>query len=169
MDMAQIKEDISISYISALCAYAGISYDIIRHDGDSTDAVLHKCIVLDGIGKYMAELRVQLKCTSSQSQYTDNGDRIVYRLKVKNYNDLCAPSTTPIILALLILPDNEEEWVKWTREELMLKGCMYWAEFSLEEKSENTASVNVNFDKNNVINSETLIYLLKKIAKEEWP
>lgn len=29
MQITQIKEDISISYISALCAYAGIAYEIV--------------------------------------------------------------------------------------------------------------------------------------------
>ena len=42
MEISQVKEDISISYISALCAYSGISYDIIRHDDDSTDGILKK-------------------------------------------------------------------------------------------------------------------------------
>ena len=39
MQITQIKEDISISYISALCAYAGIAYEIVRHDADSTDGI----------------------------------------------------------------------------------------------------------------------------------
>ncbi len=40
MQVTQRKEDISISYISALCAYSGISYEIVRHDDDSTDGIL---------------------------------------------------------------------------------------------------------------------------------
>lgn len=104
MQVTQIKEDISISYISALCAYAGIAYEIVRHDDDSTDGTLRKRIILDHERKFDAELRIQLKCTSSSSQYTDHGDTLTYKLKVKNYNDLRLPSTTPIILGLLVLP-----------------------------------------------------------------
>jgi hypothetical protein len=124
MKDTQIKEDISISYISALCAYAGVAYEINRHDEDSTDGILKKRILLDENRKFDAELRVQLKCTSSPSQYTDNGDSITYKLKVKNYNDLCMSSTTPIILGLLVLPEDEKEWIKWSSEELLIKGCM---------------------------------------------
>lgn len=47
MKDTQIKEDISISYISALCAYAGVAYEINRHDEDSTDGILKKRILLD--------------------------------------------------------------------------------------------------------------------------
>ncbi len=130
MQVTKVKEDISISYISALCAYAGIAYEIVRHDEDSTDGILKKRILLDGNRKFEAVLRIQLKCTSSPSQYTDNGDSITYKLKVKNYNDLCLPSTAPIMLGLLILPEDERLWLNCTEEELLIRGCMYWAEFS---------------------------------------
>lgn len=56
MHITQIKEDISISYISALCAYAGIAYEIVRHDADSTDGILKKRILLGGNRKFNAEL-----------------------------------------------------------------------------------------------------------------
>ena len=150
MQRTQMKEDLSISYISALCAYAGIAYEIIRHDEDSTDGILKKRVILDGKGKFDAALRIQLKCTSSRSQYTDNGDTLSYKLKVKNYNDLCLPATTPIILGLLILPENKALWINWTEEELLIKGCMYWAEFSRETESVNKKTVNVT-DRKSVV------------------
>ena len=59
MQVSKRKEDISISYISALCAYAGIAYEIVRHDDDSTDGILRKRILLDGHRKFDAELRIQ--------------------------------------------------------------------------------------------------------------
>lgn len=160
------KEDISINYISVLCAYADVAYEIIRHDDDSTDGILRKTIELGNNQKFISELRIQLKCTSSVSQYIDNGDTITYKLKVKNYNDLCTPSTTPIILGLLILPPEKNEWVKWSPEELLIKGCMYWNEFSNNTSSKNTGTINVKFDKKNVVNSETLCDMLEKIARE---
>lgn len=130
---------------------------------------MKKRILLGGNKKFNAELRIQLKCTSSPSQYTDHGDTLTYKLKVKNYNDLCLPSTTPIILGLLILPENEELWVNWTEEELLIKGCMYWAEFSKETESSNEGTVSVKINKKNVINVESLRNILEMIAKEEWP
>lgn len=165
MQITQIKEDISISYISALCAYAGISYEIMRHDDDSTDGILRKRILLDDHTKFDAELRIQLKCTSSPSQYIDNGDTLTYRLKAKNYNDLCLPSTTPIMLGLLILPESEELWITWTEEELLIRGCMYWAEFSKETESVNEGTVNIKINKKNIVNVESLTEILELIAR----
>lgn len=168
MQITQIKEDISISYISALCAHSGIAYEIVRHDEDSTDGILRKRVFLDGGRKYDAELRIQLKCTSSPSQYIDNGNTITYKLKVKNYNDLCLRSTTPIILGLLILPEDQNEWIQWSTEELLLKGCMYWASFAGKTESKNEGTISVTLDKKNAINEKTLQSILEKIAKEEW-
>lgn len=76
MQVTQTKEDISISYISALCAYAGIAYEIIRHDDDSTDGILMKRIYLDTGHRFDAQLRIQLKCTSSATQHSDTGKQI---------------------------------------------------------------------------------------------
>lgn len=162
------KEDLSINYISTLCAYSGISYEIMRHDDDSTDGILHKIITLDDGQRFNAQLRVQLKCTSSASQYKDCGDHITYRLKMKNYNDLRLPTTMPIILGLLILPESEDEWISWSTEELILKGCMYWKDLYGEKEICSNSPVNISIDKKNVINGENLLSILEKIAKEEW-
>ncbi|WP_304583708.1 DUF4365 domain-containing protein [Acutalibacter muris] len=167
MTPEQAKEDMSISYISAVCAYAGVEYDTIRHDGDSTDGLIKKLITIDGTRKFAAQMRVQLKCTSSLTQYKDNGDSYTYTLKVKNYNDLIRPATTPIILGLLILPADETIWLEWTEEELRIKGCMYWADFSGFTESTNSHSIDVRIDKKNVLNSSTIVRILEDSARED--
>ena len=167
MDISQIKEELSISYISTIAAMAGIDYEIMRHDDDSADGLLKKCIYVFGGRKFNSSLHVQLKCTSSISQYNDDGKAISYKLKAKNYNDLCAPSTTPIILALLIIPENQIEWINWTPEDLMLKGCMYWLSLANNEETNNTGFVTIKIPKSNALNCETLHNILEKIAREE--
>ena len=167
MDISDIKEELSINYIATVAAIAGIDYDIIRHDKDSTDGLLKKQMILSNGGKFNASLRVQLKCTSSTSQYSDDGTIISYVLKSKNYNDLCAPATTPAILGLLIIPEEQEEWTKWSTEELIIKGCMYWLSLANEEETTNVGNITVKIHKNNVINSQTLLQILNKIAEEE--
>ena len=77
--------------------------------------------------------------------------------------------TTEIILALLVLPEDESEWLTWTQEELLIKGCMYWASFASQTPSQNAGTVNVHIDKKNVINAETLNMIMDKVAREEWP
>lgn len=164
----QQQEDIHISYISALCADAGISYDTQRHDDDSTDGIIKKRIMLPDGSFFDAQLRIQLKSTSSLSQYTDDGNSLTYKLNVKNYNDLCMPSTIPIVLGLLILPEDENARIQWSTEELLIRGCMYWADFSRCKKSDNRSKVSVRINKANILNQDVLLNILEKIAKEEW-
>lgn len=70
---------------------------------------------------------------------------------------------------LLILPENEKLWINWTEEELLIKGCMYWAEFSRETELDNKGTVSVKINKKNVVNAENLQNIFELIAKEEWP
>lgn len=163
------KEDIHISYLSAVCASASISFDLQRHDDDSTDSIVKKEVTFEDGRKYVSSLRIQLKCTSSVSQYTDGEETLRYKLKVQNFNDLCKKCTTPIILGLLVLPEDEETWVEWSEKELLIKGRMYWADFSDKLPSDNKTTVTVSIDKKNLINKDTLLGILEKIAREEWP
>ena len=162
-----IKEELSICYISAIAANAGIDYETLRHDDDSTDGLIKKWIGLPNAEPIHSLLRVQLKSTSSESMYTEDAKEIRYSLKVKNYNDLRQRSTTPIILCLLILPSKRQEWLHWSKDELLLRGCMYWTSLAGKESSFNKESVIVTFDKKHVVNSDTLQELLEKIAREE--
>ena len=169
MHTTKQMEDLQISYTSALCAAVDISYDTQRHDDDSTDAIIKKTIFLSNGCSFFSQLRIQLKSTCSPSQYKDTGDCIKYTLKVKNYNDLCTPSTMPIILCLLILPEDDSVWVNWSTEDLLIKGSMYWLDLSSAERSPNAEAVSVSIPKSNTVSPETLLNLLTKIAKEEWP
>ena len=166
MDTAERKEELSMAYISALCAMAGISFDRQSHDDDSTDAIIKKLVTISDGRKCESVLRIQLKSTSSPSQYKDNEDGVTYTLKAKNYNDLRTVSTTPIILALLILPEDEGDWMTWTQEELMIKGKMYWQSFESSREIENKHSISVKIPKENYVNADTLLELLQKVAEE---
>ena len=168
MDIEKRKEELSIAYISAICAMAGIDYDIIRHDGDSTDGQMKKVIVLEDGLKCNAQLRVQLKSTSSGSMYSKRNGVLKYKLRAKNYNDLCGRATTPIVLMLLILPEDEKEWLKWSSEELILRGLVLWLSLSGLEPTSNAESVTVEIPFENVVNSETAVQMLECVAKEEW-
>lgn len=168
MHESRRKEDIHIGYIYALCTSVGVDYEIIRHDEDSTDGIMKKRITFPDGGFFDAELRIQLKATSSKSQYREEENTITYKLKAKNYNDLCTLGTSPIILGLLILPANCANWVNWTPEELLIHGCMYWESLSNKERTSNSESVNVTIDKKHVLNGETLLSIMEKIAKDDW-
>lgn len=166
MDIEAIKEELSISYLHAVCTKEGITFELPRHDEDSSDVILRRKVLLRNGSEYESLIRVQLKATSSLSQYSEDENTIRYKLKIKNYNDLRRNSTTPIILALLILPENEDEWIHWTEQTLLLKGRMYWACFKGADESDNVSNITVTIDKKQIVNPDALLALLHGTAEE---
>ena len=167
MDDSKKKEQLSIVYISAVCAKAGILFNITKNDEDSMDATLSLNITLDDGSTYSSRIAVQLKSTSSLTQYSEDDNRIKYKLPIKNYNDLRRKSSFPMFLFLLILPEDEELWVKWSVEELILRGRMYWQHFEPGVFSGNTDSVTVSIPKTNFISIASIVTLLQRVATEE--
>ena len=70
-----------------------------------------------------AQVDVQLKATAVPA--VKDGD-LRLRLGRKNYNDLCAPRLTPLVLVVLELPRQQEEWLSWSPEELILRRRAWW-------------------------------------------
>ena len=166
MCVEKVKEELSICYLNAIAAVKGIALEQIRHDEDSTDVILKKVVFLEDNTPFNVQIRVQLKATSSGSIFSMGQDSLTYKLKVKNYNDLCQRTTAPVILALLVLPEKEEEWVKWSREELLLRGKMFWLSLYGKKESDNAESVSVTIPLSNLLNYETIEKLLVRVAKE---
>ena len=166
MDIERIKEDLSICYLKTVAAVNGIATEQHHHDEDSIDVEIKKVIELGSGRKFNSQVSVQLKSTSSPSQYSFGEDEITYRLKVKNYNDLCAASAMPSILGLFILPEDEKEWVNWDAKELMLKGQMFWLCLQGKPVSTNTDSVSVKIPISNRISKDSIENLLIKAAEE---
>ena len=166
MDIEKIKEDLSICYLKTIAAVRRIAVERIEHDEDSVDVVIKKVLNIDKNVSFNSQISVQLKATSSKSQYGIGKQEISYKLKVKNYNDLCMPATMPSMLALLILPEEMEEWTKWTPDELMIKGKMFWLSLQNQEVSNNKDNVTVKIPKENILNADTIENLIKKAAEE---
>lgn len=166
MTTERIKEDLSICYLKAVSAAKGVELEEYRHDEDSTDVVIKKFLMLDGDIKFNSQISVQLKATSSPSQYKIGDEEITYKLKAKNYNDLCAKSAMPSILGLFILPEDENEWVNWDKSELLLKGQMFWISLQGKPESSNTGTVSVKIPKTNRISADMIESLLIKAAEE---
>lgn len=166
MDIEKIKEDLSICYLKTIAAVRRIAVERIEHDEDSVDVVIKKVLNIDKNVSFNSQISVQLKATSSKSQYGIGKQEISYKLKVKNYNDLCMPATMPSMLALLILPEEMEEWTKWTPDELMIKGKMFWLSLQNQEESDNKDNVTVKIPKENILNADTIENLIKKAAEE---
>ena len=166
MNIEKIKEDLSVCYLKTIAAVNGIALENITHDEDSVDVIIKKVIQMSSSRRFNSQISVQLKSTSSKSQYNIKENEIIYEFKVKNYNDLCIAATMPSMLALLILSEKEEEWINWATNELMINGKMYWLSLQSNKLTENNDSISIKIPKENILNNVTIEQLIEKAAKE---
>lgn len=159
-------EDLHIAFLSAICSKVCIRFEKITHDETSVDGYLRKKYTYNNGQEIDVSMEVQLKSTFSASQYTEYQDRITYKLKAKNYNDLCMRRNIPLYLGLLILPGNQDEWLRCRDEDLLIKGRMYLESFAGCLKTNNKDSKNVSISKKKLLTPEYLDNIMKNLGKE---
>ena len=167
MIKAKRQEELSISYLHAVCSVQGISMEIQRHDDDGIDVMLHqeKSIDRQDVPKYRVQISVQLKSTSSN--FTESDTFLSYPLKKKNYDDLRAPASTKAFLFLFIMPKDEKHWVSHSIDELLIRKCMYWVDLNDLPDSKNKNTVSVQIPKVQIVSPDLLDELLTQVAEEE--
>jgi len=111
------KEALSLAYVAAIAAKVG--YDTARpnFDRDSIDLLIRA-----GGGMY-PQIGIQAKATAAP-RWQDDG--LHFQLGRKNYDDLRAKRTIPVILMVLALPTNETDWLSCSPEELVLRRNAWW-------------------------------------------
>jgi hypothetical protein len=123
MHINQQMEQFSNAYLSSIVAAAGYSMSKPGVDDSSIDWMVKG--YRDAGLNYTPQLDIQLKCARN-SAYRSS-DTIDYDLKAKNYNDLCETQIiVPRILIVVIVPDDPQDWVYHTENELLLRHCGYW-------------------------------------------
>ena len=156
------QEAISLSYFLAVAATKNIVTNSKKRDDFSIDLDISKHVTLNTGVVFTAQINVQLKSTNSSHEYSINEDCITYYLKAKNYNDLVASTAVPIILALLILPEEESSWVCQDVDKLILRKCMYWVSLKGLPATDNSSSVAVKIPLSQVVTGDNLENLLIK-------
>ena len=150
------KELFSIAYIRAVTAVSGYQVNRPELDFDSVDGVLASS------ERRRARIEFQAKATSRDVL---KGENIRFPLKMKNYDDLRPPVdeiTVPRILIVVLVPQEPEDWLTQTHDELCLRHCGYW--LSLEGRPEvpNTNTITVSIPTSNIFDSSQLRDLMTK-------
>src|ERR1700674_2784154 len=123
MDISQRQEQFSLAYLRAVASVAGFTAYKPEVDDDSID------IGLAGRGAEgttrSPRVELQVKCSSQAGVL--GAEHLTFPLTLKNYNDL-RPDTVlvPRILLVVLVPENLEEWVTQTEEQLAMRRCGYW-------------------------------------------
>ena len=158
LDISTQKERFSFAYIQAVASHAG--YQVVEPlvDRDSVDGIL-----MSDFGQ-RPQINFQAKATS---QDVLRGSQINFPLSLKNYNDLRAETIVPRILIVLLMPQEEAEWLRQTPEELCLRYSAYWLCLRNLGSVSNVDSVTVHVPTANVFASEQLNDLMQRVERGE--
>jgi hypothetical protein len=154
MDLEKQKEEFQYAYLSALAAHAGLNRGTFSVDDDSVDVTFQaKGYVGPGILR-SPMIQIQMKC-SSQDLIQD--DVVKFPLKAKNYHDLQGGEfVVPRYLAVLLVPDNLQQWIVDHEDHIALFKSCYWLSLRDYKPTSNTSSVTVDIPTKQRLNSRTL-------------
>lgn len=160
------KEEFSYAYINAVASAAGYSFQIAPRPLDQVGVDVTITGLVSPGSRRRTRLDLQVKCTSRD--LTDN-DFIRYPLEMKNYEELRNnnPDDDPLILVIVLVPENVNDWLHQAEDELCLKHCAYWLSLRRQPQSKNQTTVTVYVPRQNIFNVDTLRHLMQRIAMGE--
>ncbi len=153
-----MKERLSIAYVSAVAARAGVGCRITSVPEYGTDLYLVNIDLIKG--KYVDTgwiLNCQVKSTST---WELQSNQIAYDMDAGDYNKLAEWSgSAPCILVLFCLPDGSDEWLTVGEGELILKRCCYWTKIS-DQPTANKSKKRVFIPRSQLLTPDTVTNLL---------
>ena len=147
------KERLSLAYIQAVAARAGFLVVEPKVDLDSVDGMLRSTT-----GK-RPQIDFQAKCSS---QDLLKADHVAFPLKLKNYEDLRADRTNPLILIVVLLPEDEAGWLSQSEDELVKRRCGYWLSLQGQPAVSNASQVTVKLPRIQLFDVQQLSGLMSR-------
>lgn len=161
MTPEQQKEEISKAYVHAVAARHGFKIGTWSTDDGCLDVTIGAAGTLGGGTIGNPKIDLQLKCTS-QKRLVKPG-YVSWQLDGDHYRRLVAPSSTPHLLVVLVLPEDSAKWIEHSVQRLLLRRCAYWLKMTGRSTS-SQASKTVRLPKTQVFSPDELLAMMTKIS-----
>jgi hypothetical protein len=159
----QRQEALCRAYVRAIAAQAGvICGDIVQDFGIDMflRGVEHQEQAYRDTGP---QIDLQLKSTTRAEV---KEPEVVYDLEVRAYNLLRLPvRERPRLLVLLVLPEDETQWLSQSVEELILRRCAYWVTLQGAELTTNQTTVRIRIPTTNAFSVEAVQAMLRALSE----
>ncbi len=162
-----VEEDLSRAYVQAVAARAGVILRLGDRSHDYTiDGTFSQISYIHG-RRHESGFHLDFQLKATKNLIIADG-LVKHDLDVETYNYLVSrcktPGTTPLVLIVFSLPNDENAWLSLSEEELILRHCCYW--ISLDGTfSLNRYSRRIEILQQNLLTPETVIDLLRKVAE----
>ncbi|SRR6266511_4163874 len=159
----QRQEALSRAYVHAIAAQSGVVSSKPEPDFGIDLSLRFVAEVQNRHRDAGTQLDLQLKSTTRAS-VTDVA--VKYDLEVDTYNDL-RNDTCPIprLLVVLVLPEDEAEWLTQSAEALTLRHCAYWMSLRGYPPTTATSTIRVTIPLANRFSVEAVQRLMQRVAE----
>lgn len=148
-----IKERLSVAYVTAVAARAGCQVTKLDIDKQSIDATIRP------IRGPKVSIDFQLKATSRDCLDEAN---VIFSLPVNNYDDLRdTKCTAPHYLVVLVLELTEFDWLSNDEEALLIRRCAYWLDLRGSAPTTNRETVSVKLPRQQIFDVTTFTAMMR--------
>ena len=157
------KESLSEAYVRAIVAKAGYNFGKYDHDM-GIDGVIKDVKEINGAFRAIG-FGIEFQLKSTWDVTFENGE-LVYDLEVKNYNDLASwEGGNPAILILFVMPRDENLWVDFSNERLVIRQCAWWCSLQGLKVTDNGYKKRIRIPETQVFSPEELEKLMDKVRR----
>ena len=159
------KEDLSRAYVLAIAAKAGVIVSINDRNHDyGIDGSFHEVSIIDGRRvESGTTIDFQLKATSRD---IIREEYVSFTMEARMNNHIAQRHErlhcTSVILIVLCLPSQSEEWLQLSEDELTLRKCCYWSKISSFTSNLNTCIIEM--PRSQIFTPEALQQMLGKTS-----
>jgi len=150
-----IQEQLSLSYVRSVIFRTGFRLSSPVVDDHGIDGT-----IINPERRGINRVDFQLKATT---RYGIRPTVISYDLRVEDYNRLTLDDDVPRVLILFIMPDDEEQWLAQSEDELCLRKCAYWVSLMGSSVSSNSSTVRVSVPMTNVFDQNGLHEMFRQL------
>ncbi|HYT90311.1 MAG TPA: DUF4365 domain-containing protein [Gemmataceae bacterium] len=163
----QRQEALSRAYVRAIAAQAGVICGELGQDY-GIDMYLRTVPVMGQRYIDMGDqLDLQLK-SSTRPRVSET--EVVHDLEVRAYDVLRATTLgCPRLLVLLVLPEDESQWLSQSVEELILRRCAFWMSLRGAPATPNQATIRISIPGTNLFSVDAVRRLMQQLSEGGRP
>lgn len=163
-----IKSELSYAYLHAVAAGAGCECRCSTRHSDNRGIDAEVVYYGDFGPNTLSRITILFQLKATSLKLDESGGRIAYDLDVGQYEKIrTTTSDCPILLLVLQLPPQSNDWLKCSPKALSLKRCAYWVSLHGATPSNNKNTQRVFLPKKNRFSVPGLLDLLRRSSCEE--
>ncbi|GAB5545420.1 MAG: DUF4365 domain-containing protein [Sandaracinaceae bacterium] len=167
MTPEQRQEEISKAYLHAVAAKGGFAVGSWSQDHGCLDASVGAAATVGSGHLVRPKVDIQLKATRRQD--VERETFISWQLEIDHYDQLRAPSHCPHLLVVLLLPEDVDQSIEHSAEQLVLRRCAYWVTMTGMEPVRDQRSKTVQLPKTQLFSPAALRDILEAVSQGRVP